>query len=447
MLSFGNNGRGGMASFKPGRLSRFVRRLGPSMVLIVLACAFGCGGSKTETTSKGEKAAAAPKTASKSKPAIRNEDSDAGESKSAQNGVKKSSRGIPYDAFFNDPLGEVANTAAAPMAATVVKTDAASSETPTKPTTDTPKAAGGRLVWSDFISIDVVQDETKKLRNQITTDMQGPGSYNKKCKDISWDAAALAGLAGIGIEHSEAASWKTNAHFIRDFCSELSSASGQPGKAADDDLPGSADVPGELFGEQATVRGGIACADHADEVGVFQQMRVAAHGEDGRGIGSLQQQARVVRFAVQDEFGTIGFERVIFLLRIGFRRDADRFRAATFAAHNRSHFERFGDGAAEFHEAEEGHRPHLLAADEAERIDRIDAAQMGIGDEAMHNQSSFLPNFMRGSNPLRRRLMLSRCFQMAMAEAMARMKALTPSTRSQTTSGETSNAMMEASDT
>ena len=230
MLSFGNNGRGGMASFKPGRLSRFVRRLGPSMVLIVLACAFGCGGSKTETTSKGEKAAAAPKTASKSKPAIRNEDSDAGESKSAQNGVKKSSRGIPYDAFFNDPLGEVANTAAAPMAATVVKTDAASSETPTKPTTDTPKAAGGRLVWSDFISIDVVQDETKKLRNQITTDMQGPGSYNKKCKDISWDAAALAGLAGIGIEHSEAASWKTNAHFIRDFCSELSSASGQPGK-------------------------------------------------------------------------------------------------------------------------------------------------------------------------------------------------------------------------
>ncbi len=234
MWSFGNNERGGMASFKSSGLSGFGREVRPLLVLIVLVCAIGCGG-KTETTSKGEKAAAAPKTTSKSKPATRNEDGDAGESKSAQNSVnvnvKKSSRGIPYDAFFNDPLAEVANTAAAPMAATVVKTDVTPAEIPTKPTTDTPKAAGGGgLVWSDFISIDVVQDETKKLRNQITADMQGPGSYNKKCKDISWDAAALAGLAGIGIEHSEAPSWKTNAHFIRDFCSELSSASGQPGK-------------------------------------------------------------------------------------------------------------------------------------------------------------------------------------------------------------------------
>ena len=236
MLSFGNNGRGGMASFAPSHPTRFGRGL--SMALIVLACAIGCGG-KPETISKGEKSAAAPKTSAKSKTAARNEDGDAGDSKSTSSssgnssgGGKKSSRGIPYDAFFDDPLGEVSNTAAAPMAATVAKTDAAPAETPAKTTTDAPKpaAGGGGLVWSDFISIDVVQDETMKLRNQITTDMQGPGSFNKKCKEISWDAAALAGLAGVVIEHSEAATWKSNAHYVREFSMELSAASGQPGK-------------------------------------------------------------------------------------------------------------------------------------------------------------------------------------------------------------------------
>ncbi len=266
MLSFGNNGRGGTASFEPGRSTRFGHGLGASLVLIVLACAIGCGG-KSETTSKGEKAAAAPKTASKSKTAARNEDGDAGDSKSASSssgnssgGGKKSSRGIPYDAFFDDPLGEVSNTAAAPMAANVAKPDAAPAETSAKPTVAPPKAAGGGgLVWSDFISIDVVQDETKKLRNQITTDMQGPGSYNKKCKDISWDAAALAGLAGIGIEHSEAASWKSNAHFIRDFCSELSSASGQPGKEYFDKSK-------VAYEKLASVFGGTVPADAGDVV-------------------------------------------------------------------------------------------------------------------------------------------------------------------------------------
>ena len=261
MLSFGNNGRGGMASFAPGHPTRFGHGSGMSMVLIALVCAIGCGG-KAETTSKGEKSAAAPKTSSKSKTTARNEDGDAGDSKSASSGGgKKSSRGIPYDAFFDDPLGEVSNTAAAPMTATVAKTDAAPAETPAKTTTDAPKAAagGGGLVWSDFISIDVVQDETKKLRNQITTDMQGPGSYNKKCKDISWDAAALAGLAGIGIEHSEAASWKSNAHFIRDFCSELSSASGQPGKEYFDKSK-------VAYEKLASVFGGTVPADAGDVV-------------------------------------------------------------------------------------------------------------------------------------------------------------------------------------
>ena len=234
MLSFRNSERGGTASCEPSLQRRFTREIGVSgmalLCLIGLTFVGGCGGSKPAATAKGEKVTAASKSSSKSKTTAKNEESsDAGGSKSASTGGgRKSSNGIPYDAFFDEPLGEVANTAAAPMTANVAKTEAAPAEA--KPATPKAAASGGAIVWADFISIDVLQNEAKKIRNQLAADMQGPGKYNQKCKDISWDAAVVAGLAGIVIEHSEAASWKANAHYVRDFSTQLSSAAGQPGK-------------------------------------------------------------------------------------------------------------------------------------------------------------------------------------------------------------------------
>ncbi len=240
MLSFGNSERGGTASCEPSPQRQFTRQrsvLGMTLLCwIGLTLVGGCGGSKPAAGTKGEKEPSASKSSSKSKTTAKSEESgDTGGSKSASTGGgRKSSNGIPYDAFFDEPLSEVANSAAAPMAANVAKTDVPPAEAAAKPATDVPKAAagggGGSVAWADFISMDVLQNEAKKLRNQLAADMQGPGKYNQKCKDISWDAAVVAGLAGIVIEHSEAASWKANAHYIRDFSSQLSSASGQPGK-------------------------------------------------------------------------------------------------------------------------------------------------------------------------------------------------------------------------
>ena len=199
--------------------------------LMLASVIVGCGG-KPAAQAPAEKEAPPQRTASKSKEPRRAADDGAVASKSSpSSSVRKSSRGIPYDAFFENPLEEANNAAVAPVATAVAKTDTAATEPTTKPTTEVAKpAAGGGIAWADFISIDILQDETKKVRNNLTSWMKGPGDFNKKVKEIGWDAALLAGLAGIAIEHSEAASWKANAHYIRDFSSELSNAAVEPRK-------------------------------------------------------------------------------------------------------------------------------------------------------------------------------------------------------------------------
>jgi len=207
--------------------------LGLSVSLLGLGCG---GGSKPAAPATGETAAAPAKVASKSKESSRSTNESGASSKSTagkndSSGPRKSSRGIPYDAFFDDPLAE-ANNSTAVATAPAAKPDAPMAESTAKPAADSPKpAAGGSgTAWADFISAEVVQSETKKVRNHLSSAMQGPGAYNKECKEIGWDGALLAGLAGIASDHSEATNWKANAHFIRDFSSELSNAAAGPGK-------------------------------------------------------------------------------------------------------------------------------------------------------------------------------------------------------------------------
>ena len=225
MLSFGNPDRCHAASRITTGTLLFAAMMLASMIV-------GCGG-KPAAQATAEKETPPPKGAVKAKEPGRAAGDGAVASKSSSSsGVRKSSRGIPYDAFFDDPLSEADNAAVAPTAVAVAKPNANTGEPAAKPTTDAAKPAegGGGIAWADFISIDAVDKETKKVRNDLTSGMKGPGDFNKKCKEIGWDASLLAGLAGIAIEHSEAASWKANAHFIRDFSSELSDAAVGPGK-------------------------------------------------------------------------------------------------------------------------------------------------------------------------------------------------------------------------
>ena len=224
MLSFGNSRRCPAAS-RTTKATMLVAGLLLAPLIV------GCGGKPAASTT-AEKEAPAQKTVKSKEPSRSADDGAVASKSSSGSNVRKSSRGIPYDAFFDDPLGEANNAAVAPNAVAVAKPEANAGEPAAKPTTDAakPVAGGGGIAWGDFISIDAVDKETKKVRNDLTSAMKGPGDFNKKCKEIGWDASLLAGLAGIVIEHGEATSWKANAHFIRDFSSELSDAAVGPGK-------------------------------------------------------------------------------------------------------------------------------------------------------------------------------------------------------------------------
>ncbi|MEK6259547.1 MAG: hypothetical protein AABP62_13095 [Planctomycetota bacterium] len=230
MLSFGNNGRCKVAS-------RLATRGMAVVGLVVASVVVGCGGGgKPAVQPTAEKEAPAKKTTTKSNEPSRSVDDGAVASKSStgstgSGGVRKSSRGIPYDAFFDDPLAEVNNTAAVPMPSNAAKTDTAATEPTAKPATDGAQpTAGGGTAWADIISIDVVQAETKRLLNHLNSVMQKPGDFNKDPKEIGWEGAQLAGLAGVALEHGEAANWKKNAHYVRDFGSDLSKTAVGPGK-------------------------------------------------------------------------------------------------------------------------------------------------------------------------------------------------------------------------
>ena len=226
MWSFGNNGRCQTAS--P------TARLWMAVVgLVVIAVVVGCGGGGKPAAQTATKESPSPKAAPKSKEPNRAADDGApAKQLVAAGGVRKSPRGIPIDAFFDNPLKVVEDGAAVAVAAPADKPAANVGEPAAKPTVDAPKpvAGGGGIVWSDYISIDILQEETKKLRNHLSSVMQKPGDFNKEPKKIGWEGAQLSALAGIVIEHGDPASWKANAHYIRDFGSDLSNTAVGPGK-------------------------------------------------------------------------------------------------------------------------------------------------------------------------------------------------------------------------
>ncbi len=250
--------------------------------LMLASMIVGCGG-KPAAQATAEKEASAQKTAVKSKEPHRAADDGAVASKSSSSsGVRKSSRGIPYDAFFENPLEEANNAAVVPIAVAVAKPDPNAGEPAAKPVTDAVKpAAGGATAWADFISIDILQAEAKTVRNDLTAWMKGPGDFNKKCKEIGWEAALLAGLAGIAIEHSEAASWKANAHYVRDFSSELSSAAEGPGKEFYDKSKVPYEKLAAVFGGSIPADAGVVLAkrpfrETAERGGVMQRIEKAS---------------------------------------------------------------------------------------------------------------------------------------------------------------------------
>jgi len=222
MWCFGNSGRCRKSS-ETARVCSGVVAIGIAFLLS------GCGGGGA-APKPTEAEHSAPKASNKAESSPAGETRNAVATTSTSSGAGRSNKsGIPYDAFFDDPLAVVADTAAAPAASVASKTEPMETA---KPATETakPEAGKGALAWSDYIPAETLQDEIKKARNRLTASLGSQGTYNGNYKVIAVDGAVIAALAGIAIEHSGDVSWKTNAPYIRKFGFELSEAAGGLGK-------------------------------------------------------------------------------------------------------------------------------------------------------------------------------------------------------------------------
>jgi hypothetical protein len=132
---------------------------------------------------------------------------------------RKSLDGIPYDVWFDDPLAVAANSAVVasplPASADAKPPASAASEAEQRP------AADGAPNWTDYITADCLQEETKKIRNQLKALLQTQAAYNENFEVIKAQGAVLAALAGIVGQWGESVSWKSNAAYVRDFGWEL----------------------------------------------------------------------------------------------------------------------------------------------------------------------------------------------------------------------------------
>jgi hypothetical protein len=114
---------------------------------------------------------------------------------------------------------------ATPTTAAPTVADAAPPKKMEDPAPAAESGGGGGDDWKDLISGEDLQEEVKRIRNDLTSGLQGQGQYNAHYKEIQIQGAVLAGLAAIAAKHPEPPSWKAKAKFVRDAASDVASKS------------------------------------------------------------------------------------------------------------------------------------------------------------------------------------------------------------------------------
>ena len=140
---------------------------------------------------------------------------------------------IPYDVWFDDPVG-LAHSNTATVAPTTVQTPAGGLATSTEQPSAGPTEAGTTAAsdssdWSTIISADALQAEVKNIRNNLNQKLKTVGRYNASLFEIPAQTATLATLAGIASSHSGEISWKERARYIRTIAATMHAEKMQTG--------------------------------------------------------------------------------------------------------------------------------------------------------------------------------------------------------------------------
>jgi hypothetical protein len=184
------------------------------LIGLIAGCEMKSGSAKTADSKEH---ASPKKSSSGKKPAKR------GEPKVTTQDGKKFLDGIPYDVWYDDPLAVVANnaTVASPENATGDAPPATTSDSATKPETTKPAASAPGGDWASYIAADQLQEESKRIRNQLKTLLQTQATYNSDFEVIKMDGAVVAALAGVVLEGGDGINWKPNAGYIRDYALQI----------------------------------------------------------------------------------------------------------------------------------------------------------------------------------------------------------------------------------
>lgn len=151
---------------------------------------------------------------------------------------------IPYDVWFDDPLGVVGKGIETPDAGAPAKIDnpsgtetaARGAETNGSVTAGAPSSASGSPAetaleseWKRLLTADVLDAEVKSIRNDLAASLQSIGKYNAKYAEIQMKGATLAAVAEIASEHPDAVRWKTSALYIRDIGAKIAASADKVG--------------------------------------------------------------------------------------------------------------------------------------------------------------------------------------------------------------------------
>jgi cytochrome c556 len=173
---------------------------------------------------------------------------------------------VPYDVFdvyFEEPLQVAANTEPVAGSSNIVANNSSTGNSSTgnssssgsgmggsgmgssgmgsggnnPPADNTPSdsktpaaSTSGDAGWKGLVSMEIVQNEVKRLRGELTNNLKSVAAYNQNFAEIEKQAAYLAALAIITNFHEDAANWKQNALSVRDLCGKIIEAATARGR-------------------------------------------------------------------------------------------------------------------------------------------------------------------------------------------------------------------------
>ncbi|MCP4784473.1 MAG: cytochrome c [Fuerstiella sp.] len=217
--------------------------------LFAVACAaasmslIGCGGSdapapQSATTTDSTTATAAPSSSDSVLNRPRRQD----ERWKDANGVEYLGK-VPLDVFFDQPYSVASdatplNGIASTDSPSVPLAPAVNNDSPSvAPSADPPTTVeSGGQSWGELMPMSVIDEEIKSVRNFLNQSLQSVGSYNRSMLMVPPNAATVAVLSGIVMQHPEDISWKEDAIYIRDLARKMNESTLMPGKKDQDRL-------------------------------------------------------------------------------------------------------------------------------------------------------------------------------------------------------------------